>query len=372
MKKLPNEFQLLLLCSSYFSEQEKFVAFQGSHEIDWTVFLSLLQRHRVLPMVCHNLNRWGIELPIKDKLKTASLEHAKKALQQTATLLEINKLFTDNGIECVHFKGASLSYYLYKDPTLRQYRDIDILIARKDIGRAYELLVKNNFHGKTALFKKSYLNTYYQQFRKDYIFQKNHCEIELHWSLLDIFNDNTNTIFFSHQKTIPFHHQMLQVFDTHHYLSYLILHGYYSGWARLHWLIDIIDFVKQHKIDWQEIKNILAMSGFEEALDEVIELLFILLSVEKPLLNQVAQKNSHNAIQLMQLPIKNSFLSRYDIIIRYRDNFLLQKGIIKKCVHFKKILATSPEDWRLLPLPKPLFFLYYPLRPLLWFIRRIR
>ena len=52
MKKFPNEYQLLLLCSSYFNDKEKFLNFKDSHPIDWVVFLSLLKRNRVLPMVC--------------------------------------------------------------------------------------------------------------------------------------------------------------------------------------------------------------------------------------------------------------------------------------------------------------------------------
>lgn len=368
----PIEFQLLLLCSSYFSEKETFCAFKDNHKIDWTVFLSLLHRHRVLPMVCHNLHRWGIELPIKNELKQESIKHAKNALQQTALLLEINKLFRDNGIECVHFKGPSLSYYLYQDPSLRQYRDIDILIGRKNIHSACNLLIENKFQNRSPVFKKNHLNRHYQKIRKDYIFKKHHHEIELHWLLLDILDAASNQTFLSHTVSISWGNQTVTVFDDHYYLSYLILHGYYSGWARLHWLVDILDFIKKHIIDFEKIKIILNATNHESALDEALELLHRLFLIDKPILTDIPEKNIRNAIGLMQLPIKNSFLSKYDIIIRYRENFLLQKGWANKLKHFKKILATSPEDWQILPLPKPLFFLYYPLRPFLWFIRRVK
>lgn len=373
MNRFPIEFQLLLLCSSYFSDKEAFSVFKDSNPIDWKLFLSLLHRHRVLPMVCHNLHRWGIELPIKHQLKLESLNHSKKALQQIAILLEVNKLFNNNAIECVHFKGVTLSHYLYQEPTLRQCRDIDLLIERKNIEKAYELLIKNGFSSRTPLFKKNYLNIRYQKIRKDYIFEKNNCEIELHWRLSDILSDKDTELFFKNKIPFSFHDQTLQFFDESHYLSYLILHGYYSGWARLHWLIDIVDFVKTRNIDWQAIKIILESTACYTALDEAIELIFLLFAIKKPAVvtTQAPKKNIRNAIRLMELPIKSVFLSRYDITLRQRENFLLQKGLIKKYKHFKMILATSPEDWRILPLPKPLFFLYYPLRPFLWFIRRI-
>lgn len=372
MKKFSAEFQLVLQCSSYFSDKEKFLSFKNSHQIDWNLFLSLLHRHRVLPMVCHNLHRWNVELPIKNELKTASLEHAKKALQQTATLLEINKLFTDNGIECVHFKGASLSHYLYQDPTLRQYKDIDILIERKNIDSAFSLLINHGFHIKTPIFKKEYLNHRYRQWQKDYIFEKNNCEIELHWVLSYLLDTNTHKKIFSTNKSILINEKPIKIFDDHYYLSYLILHGYYSGWSRLHWLIDIVDFFKINSIDWQKIKFIFSSCGHEKAINEVIELLSLLFSIEKPLINKDYKRIIKNTMVLLKTPIKSGVLSKYDITLQYRRLFLLPYGFKNKLNYLKTNFGTAPQEWEMLPLPKALFFLYYPLRPFLRFIRKIR
>ena len=373
MKKFPNEYQLLLLCSSYFNDKEKFLNFKDSHPIDWVVFLSLLKRNRVLPMVCHNLHRWNVELPIKVELKAARFEHIKNALQQTAILLEINKLFTDNGIECIHFKGASLSQYLYRDPTLRQYKDIDILIERKNIKFAHELLISNGFSTTTPLFKKQpYLNNEYEHFRKDYFFTRAGFQIELHWSLINLLDSDVNMDFFSNTQSIPLQNQSIQILDNPYYLSYLILHGCISGWSRLHWLIDVVDFIKTQPVCWQKTKNILQSAGYVEMFNETTELTALFFDLEKQIISKCPQKLIKNSISLMQLPINNNQLSQYNLLLRYRQGILLQFSLRKKLRYFKKIFATSPEDWHLLPLPKCLFFLYYPLRPFLWLIRNAR
>ena len=372
MKQFPVEFQLLLLCSSYFSDKENFLAFINSHSIDWALFLALTQRHRVLPMVYHNIHHWNINVPIKNDLKIASLQHTKNALQQTALLLEINKLFQENNIECLHFKGPTLSYLLYQESSLRQYRDIDLLIEKKDIQKSIALLIQNGFELKTPYFKKEYLNIRYQLYSKDHLFEKYNCQIELHWSLSDLFNNKINQSFFSNKKTILLHHQSIQILDEPYYLSYLMLHGCCSGWTRLHWLIDIVDFIKTHSIDWQKIKNIMEMAGYSKALDEVIELLFLFFSIEIPINRNTPKKLIKNAKNLLQLPIKKSSLSQGGIHVVYRQCILLNKKKKKKISLVTKLLISPPVDWQLLPLPKSLFFLYYPLRPFLWMIRKIR
>ena len=373
MKKEPLELLLLSSCAASHSDKSIFLRLINNQKIDWEKFYDLMIRHRVLPMVFHNLNRWELELPIKEKLKAACLMQTKKALQQTATLIEINSLLTQNSVPCIHFKGPTLSNFLYGDTTLRQYKDIDILVEPKYIDQAYQLLMKNGFQANTPLFKKDYLNLEYKKHTKDYIFTKNACQIELHWSLLNVLNGNLDEQYNQHISTASLNNHSLSIFETTYYLSYLILHGYFSGWARLHWLVDIYDFLQTTKIDWHKLENTIKNTGHIVALYEAIELLNHFFSFEKPILTKPYKTNGailKNTMRLISLPIINKALSQYNVTLKYRQVFLLQKGIILKLKTSKKILFTSPKDWHFLILPKPLFFLYYPLRPLLWSIRK--
>ena len=49
------------------------------------------------------------------------------------------------------------------------------------------------------------------------------------------------------------------------------------------------------------------------------------------------------------------------------------RSLSRKKINWALILKylTSPQDWKLLPLPSSLFFLYFPLRPFLFLWRRI-
>jgi len=372
MKNFPKEFQLLLLCASYFSDQEKFCDFKNKNDIDWQLFLSLLHRHRVLPMVCHNMHRWGIELPIKNDLKIASMEHSKKSLQQTALLLEINKLFNDNSIECIHFKGPTLSYLLYQDASLRQYKDIDILIERKNIDKALSILTKNKFNIESPIFKEKHLNNYYQKYLNDYIFDKHNCQLELHWSLFLSFSDDINKKFFSNTQEFLLHNKNIRIFNDYYYLSYLILHGYFSGWSRIHWLVDVFDFIKLKSIDFENVRTILKFLGHKKAIDELYALFYLFFQLEESIYKKPIKKLLKSSIQLTQIPVQEKPLSKYSLLLNYRQLMLTQPGFLKKIKYFKKVYATTCNDWKLLPLPKPLFFLYYLLRPILWFIRRVQ
>lgn len=374
MKEISTEFSLIIASASFYSDKNTFIALANSQKIDWNIFYNLCLRHRVLPMVSRNLNRWKIALDIQKKLKAACLKQTKISLQQTATLIEVNALLNKENISCIHFKGPSLSTSLYNDATLRQYKDIDILVAPKQVDTAYQILLKNNFDTQTPLYKKQYLNTKYKQHTKDYIFSKNNCQVELHWSLLKIFNINLDEDFQKHITKMPLHGQTILTFNDQYYLLYLILHGYISGWARLHWLIDIYDFIQTKEIDWKKTEDDLKKTGHIEAFHEITALLQHFFSITIFNKTQKSKKTNailKNSLTLMRLPITTKSLSKQNILTKYRQVFLLQKGMKNKFNLSKKIFFTSAKDWRLLCLPKPLFFLYYPLRPVLFFIRKI-
>ena len=63
----------------------------------------------------------------------------------TSELIKVMKLFEENGVEYISFKGPVLSQLAYGDITLRQYVDLDILIKKEDLRKADNLLKKEFF-----------------------------------------------------------------------------------------------------------------------------------------------------------------------------------------------------------------------------------
>jgi len=76
-------------------------------------------------------------------MKTENIEIAKTNMLMTSELIMLMKLFEENNIEAIAFKGPTLSQMAYGNLTLRQYADLDILIDEKDLQKSINLLSSN-------------------------------------------------------------------------------------------------------------------------------------------------------------------------------------------------------------------------------------
>lgn len=76
---------------------------------------------------------------IKGLKEQAYISNLKKLINQRE-LLRISKLYNENGIEYVFMKGSAINFLC--NDYVRYSRDLDILVSKKSLSRAYELLKK--------------------------------------------------------------------------------------------------------------------------------------------------------------------------------------------------------------------------------------
>ena len=145
---LTPEFRLLAACSwiappALEQDQAERIASLCKEGIDWEEFLSLVRRHGVASLAYTMLCRHaGDRLPmaIRGILKADYIQSSGQALRQTAELIRIGKLFSEQGIEMIPLKGVLLSQRLYGTPAMRHTLDIDILVKHEDLDRTDAIL----------------------------------------------------------------------------------------------------------------------------------------------------------------------------------------------------------------------------------------
>lgn len=371
MKKQNIEHQLLFSCACFTSEKADFQKFDLA-KINWSYFLFLAERHRVVPMVFHNLTKWGINLTINNQLKKRTQQLSAQNLYQCALLLEIDKSFKKHGVACIHFKGPALSQFLFSNPNLRQCKDIDILIQKQNAEKAFEVLKEQQFTLNNARFNKSYLNKRYQNWYKDYSFVKQQAELELHWSFGDYYPSEVSDILFNELYKMRFKNEEIATLSAEDYLVYLILHGYYSGFARLHWLCDIKDLLSLKKIDLRCVEEKLAKLNNHHLLAEVLQLCEIVF-VKQPF----KQKISHTNILCLKI-MSTDKIDQKKSISNFTYRYLIKKIQIQlmKCKKqkykfYKKYIFTSYADWKIIEFPEKLFFMYYLCKPIFFVLREL-
>ena len=161
----------------------------AQENIDWTVFLEMMELHRLTPIVFHNLAEYA-----KDVVPSAILQRLEKettakgmaALQNLSELLRLQKLFSEATIDLRILKGIPLAIVAYGDPGLRESGDIDLLIKEKDIAKAHDLLIRQGYlreepHGELTPRRFEYYVAHFKDFV--YYHPVTGHAVELHWRL---------------------------------------------------------------------------------------------------------------------------------------------------------------------------------------------
>jgi len=154
-----------------------------------------------------------------------------------AELLELLKLFENNGIPAVPYKGPALAAQLYNNVSLRQFADLDILVPRTQALQARNLLTSRGYqpdiqlnHWQEAAFLDSQCQ--FHQVRGDL-----NIAVEIHWEIVP------------HHMVVPI--DLRQVWrrlvptslggttvlslSPEDLLFILCVHGTKHGWQRLEW-----------------------------------------------------------------------------------------------------------------------------------------
>lgn len=366
--RLTPEIELLKDASAFSQHYQS--KLPQSKAIDWNKFIELATHHRVLPAVFCYLKDQKIQMDTGSKLRDRNHQTVLQNMYQVTLLVEIDQLFKKENIKCIHFKGPSLSQFLYNQPDCRQSKDIDILIERENLNQAVKTLKLNGFQCKHGEFKKNYLNKRYQKWYKDYTFVKNGFSVELHYLINDAYQEETCNQLFHHIEEIKINEQNINILNSEDYLTYLIIHGYSSGFSRLHWLVDIKDFLSIKKVDHQAVKDKILQIIGKDLFSEVKQLIKIIFNGSREKCSKL------NTISIKMLFKRSQSKNEYSTSIHHQIHtrimaFYLTKSLKKKIMLFNRKTMTSYADWQIVELPKSLFFTYYIGRPLLITLRKM-
>lgn len=328
-------------------------------------FINLSTSHGVLPLVYHTLKNYQQYIPkdIFQQIQSINLDIVKQNMLMTSELIKVMKLLAENGIEAIAFKGPTLAQMAYGDITLRQYSDLDILLRKDDIYTIYNLLKKDYTRN---LELKPLQEEIWFKYAHDLGLtnNKNGVHIEFHWSMLDTDHPISlkNIDFFKDMDIVDIKNRKVNIISNEKFLIYLCIHGAKHLFERIEWVIDIDRFIRAQKLDWNKILKIVEKDNSKK---------FFILGLYKSNI-------------LYDTPIPKEFRKYFDDDIKSVSNHIFSgwnrqkefnnktnlKYRLKLFVSNKDKLSyiykiylkpTFTEYWYI-TFPKPLYFLYYPLR----------
>jgi hypothetical protein len=362
------EFKLMLSCCRVIPGNKELKQREEAfnNKIDEEVFWALVIRHRVFPIVYYNLRQEAhLSIGLKEKLKQYSENNQQLALQSLLMQHRVQKELDKYKFKGFFLKGVKLSELYYGDPGLRHVMDLDIWVEESAIPNTTEWLYAAGYVSVPDFrqLNRSQLS-YIKRTDHDLQFITNKSGmpnvIELHWKLrgpLGGFN-------LAPDKPMS---------EVDNFL-YLCAHGTEHGWFRLKWLFDLPQIMDRVNFDWDQVRERAIML---DCLDHLEITMLVLESILNEPIPAAIKDKLNSSTYVSQLGyIKGAIVSSSVFndnhanrlaYLRYMASLSRKKinGVL-----FLKYL-TGPNDWKLLPLPSSLFFLYFPLRPFLILWRRL-
>lgn len=373
------DHELLRVCAGANLSEESRTALRSlAREVDWDNVLEQAQRHGLIPLLYRQVARHCADLVprrVLHSLSHAYVVNAAHNLRLTAELLRILALLENAGVPVVPFKGPVLADLLFNNISLRQFADLDILVPKKFVGQARQLLLDDGYSPEFVLDakdEKEYIRSEHAfQFRK----QAQGFVIELHWRF-----GSRNQVFplrpehaWTRLSRRHFQGTEILTLSPEDLLLYLCVHGAKHGWDRLEWIVCLSALLRSStNFDWESLLLRARGSGALRALHLGLLLVAGLAPIDLPQYVLEGMAEDLPAHALADHAQKQLFVDEQDHAKReiYRQTFYLRtrerwSDRMRILLHFSiRIPHPLAKDWSVFKVPASLTFLYYLLRPM--------
>ena len=172
---IPLEAELMLCCArtQVNPSLERRIAVLAQQNLDWDYLLRIAEKHKVIQLLYKNLSAICSEaIPPKTfrDLRSRFLANANNNLFLTHQLLQLLSLFQQHQIRAIPYKGTVLANSIYGKQSLRQVRDIDLLVDLAGFTKTKELLLSLGYFSQEQYDREECL-----------VKPEPRVEVDLHW-----------------------------------------------------------------------------------------------------------------------------------------------------------------------------------------------
>lgn len=247
-----------------------------STDIDWTYFVKLVIRHRVIEQIYVRL-KFEINVPdeILQRLEKMCHQQRLRLLMTSAETLRISRELTKHGIPYAVVKGISVSVLAYGGITKRQCKDIDLWVDLVNFDKAISVVKACGYQQTRPEYELiGFKRDYYLNHNHDFEFfnpdKKVQLELMFKVSYLGVDFPNLSDV---PLRVVEINQNSLVSIDDDYHLLLLIVHGAIHAWHRLRWLLDIYLLFCLGKVD---LPRLLSLSDEFRCRHMVIQCLWLL------------------------------------------------------------------------------------------------
>jgi hypothetical protein len=334
----------------------------------WKRVLEIAYHADIYPLLFQHLSRLNAkEIPdeVLWGLKTFTLGNEKRCLSLQKESFGLLDFLQRQGLQVLPLRGVILSQELYGGPALRVVRDIDLLVPRGEAVRAVRLLRELGYNWKVdeTFFERfilpvSHAITMVRESQGDSF------PVDLHWELVfPSFGVPPLPQVFWEEGVVGAYCRALgrfavanntpllsgrRVLDTRleWTLLFLALHAFHHRFALVKGLVDLNELSSRREIAWDVVEEVAGRYGWTEVIRLALTVCHRLFGTEVP-----------KTLRLNELPSWVAFFPS-----PFRDRPF--KGPKRLHYLWQTLFWPTQTDYQFLPLPPPIRFLYFLIRPI--------
>lgn len=369
------ENELLLLCAhtKVNEESAERIRALANGELDWDSLFLLAQRHAVLPLLHRHLGANATELMPPDfrkKLNARFRDNATRNMLLTGELSRIVKLFEAEDISTLAYKGPALAVSAYGDVSLRRFIDLDIIVRKRDVRRACDLLSALGF-GSAGDMSQSQVDILLRtQNNMAFTRDEGKLIVEVHWEVASQQFASVPIVerVWERAVTIALNSGEVKSLSPEDLLIALCVHGTKHLWERLAWICDVAELIGAHtQLDWPYVLRQARDAHVERMLHLGLRLASGLLAAPLPVDVRKQTLDERGAARLSSKVVARLFDGEdYEpagLVESVTFNLRARRRLREKLLYFRFIFKPTDGDLTALQLPPGLTFVYYLLRP---------
>jgi|GEM_PF-3319235 len=337
---------------------------------EWKQWLNLNIQHAVLPLVYRRFRDEGLlrHVPnsIKQRMQKLYLANISGNMRKINDLQKFCREIRERGLSILLFKGPASSQLAYRDPALRTYTDIDVVIRPRELEPVLEVLEEKGF--SLSVDPTTRIRRYLHQTGRDFSASRGTMYLDFHQRI------TKGPAFFSlpvevwqNTRILDIQGYGFQTFSLEDTVVFLAIHCAKDGWNSFKTLHDLARLIRISPLDWDRVFRLAAV--FKSRLILKIALYFTTELLGESLPGEVRRRLEG----CPRAQRKFWFFSRRLFARRFRLDLMTWYATIPRCLdtpvarlRFYAWFLTHPSPMLhqgFFKIPAPLFSIYPLLAP---------
>ena len=229
---------------------------------EWAYIHGIASTNNLLPLLFFKLksHKLSVPSPMEATLRNAYLRFAGSDLTRRRQLLEVIRIFNDNGIDHVLLKGSHLAEKVYSNSALRPMCDMDVLIKKHEFEKAYDALRGNGYVSSNLELHD--FDLYSPNGHYPPLVKAGCLPIELHWNINKRFNVENIDGIWARAESVAVGGLKTKVLSPEDLLLHLAVHKGADLFASSFLVFnDIKEVVSRHEINWGRLFSLASAKG---------------------------------------------------------------------------------------------------------------